>query len=192
MLMTTDLGQAQFSGMISTMTSAKSIDNCLLKAHFNATHYVHYNTGATAALLEGEKVTGGTSGATARIAEIYVINGTAGSGDVGILLLRDISGTFAAETLTGSSSTGTCAIVQAPIEMISYAPPKTMLITVETASVNITMDGTIPTATAGTNLGHTIASGQSMIIYGIDNIRKFKSINSVDSSGSIIKFTLYF
>jgi hypothetical protein len=46
-----------------------------------------------------------------------------------------------------------------------FTTPKTMLLTVETASINFTMDTTTPTVTAGTNLGHTLVSGQSMLIY---------------------------
>jgi len=38
---------------------------------------------------------------------------------------------------------------------------KTMLITVETASINLTLDGTTPTVTAGTNLCHALDAGQS-------------------------------
>jgi len=191
MIMTTDLGVAQFSGTILTMTDYKSIDSSLYKVPGRATHWVPYSTGGTAAIVNGEKLTGGTSTHTCRLEKVIATNGTPGSGDSGIILVRDISGVFQAETLTGTS-TGTVVIAQALIPIKSWNPPKTMLITVETASVNITMDGAIPTHTGGTNSGITLTSGQSLLIYGVNNIANFKVIDSVDSSGAIVKYVINF
>ena len=70
-------------------------------------------------------------------------------------------------------------------------PPKAALITVETAAINFTLDGTLPTATSGTNYGHKMDAGQSYVIRGYKNIRKFKCINAVASNGAIVKYTLF-
>jgi hypothetical protein len=191
MIITNDIGQTQFSGILKTMTSSKSIDSSLLNVPGRATHWVSYNTGGTAALVNGEKLTGGTSTATCILEKIIVENGTAGSGDDGIIFIRDIYGTLQAETLTGVS-TGTVAISQAPIAIKFWGVPKSLLITVETASINFCMDGTTPTATAGTNLGHTLTSGQSLLIYGIESIKNLKIINSVNASGAIVKYSINF
>ena len=64
------------------------------------------------------------------------------------------------------------------------------LITVEIAPINFTMDGSTPTVTAGTNLGHQLAAGQSYVISGENNVRNFQCINAVASSGAIVKFSM--
>jgi hypothetical protein len=191
MITLTDVGQAQFSGTLTTLTSAKSIDKALYKVPGRATHWISYHTGGTAAIVNGEKLTGGTSNHICRLEKIIASNGTPGSGDSGIILVRDISGVFQAETLTGTS-TGTVVIEQSIIPIRSWNPPKTMLITVETASVNILMNGLTPTHTSGTNLGMTLTSGQSMLIYGVENIANFKVIDSSDGSGAIVKYSINF
>jgi hypothetical protein len=191
MIVSNDYGQAQFSGTLTTMTAAKSINAALLNIPGRATHWVAYNTGATAAIVDNEILTGGTSSHTCRLEKKVLDNGTAGAGDSGILFIRDQSALLHAETLTGTS-TGTVVIAQVPIVISSYTQPKSLLISVETASVNVCFDGTTPTATAGTNLGHTLTAGQTLLITGIDSIRNFKVINAVNGSGSIVKYSLYF
>jgi hypothetical protein len=69
---------------------------------------------------------------------------------------------------------------------------KAALVTVETASINFTIDGTTPTYTAGTNVGHTLVAGQSMLILGHRNIMNFLAIDAVDETHAIMKVTYYF
>jgi hypothetical protein len=64
------------------------------------------------------------------------------------------------------------------------------LITCETAAINFTMDGTTPTATAGTNIGHQLGAGQSYVISGGNNVRKFRCINAVAGSGAVVKASM--
>lgn len=188
-------GKVLFEGLWSAMTAAKSFSPYLLSPPKDATHWVRYTTGGTAALVRGETLTGGTSDETATLVAQAVEVGTAGSSDTGILFLSNVSGAFTAtgETLTGTS-TGTVAIAQAPIAIPRPIPPhpKALLITVETAPVHVTLSGTTPTATAGTNHGTTLTAGQSWVIRGIDNIRNFKVINETNANNALLKYALYF
>lgn len=189
------VGECVLSGIWTTITASRGFDASILNPPRDATHYIRYTTGATAALQVGELLTGGTSTKTAYLLAQAVENGTAGSGDSGILFLRltsDASAyTAAGETFTGGVSTGTVATAQQPIPLMKYSTPKGALITVETAAINFTIDGTKPTATAGTNFGCQIGSGQSYVIAGWNNIRNFKCINSVNASGAIVKYQLF-
>lgn len=189
-------GTAVLDGLWSAMTTVKSFDSDLLSIPKDATHWVRYTTGGTAALTLGETLTGGTSAKTAVLVAQAVEVGTAGSSDTGIIFLKSVSGAMTAtgETLTGGTSSGTVAIAQAPIalEKGRYQHPKTLLITVETASVHVTITGTTPTATAGTNHGITLTSGMSWVVRGINNIRNFKCINETNANGALLKYVLYY
>jgi hypothetical protein len=75
---------------------------------------------------------------------------------------------------------------------IGGVPMRAALITVETADIRFTLDGTTPTITAGTAVGHLAASGQSYVVRGYDNIRNFKCINAVAGSGAVVKCTFFY
>jgi hypothetical protein len=186
-------GSPGISGTWTGITASKSFDPLLTTLPLDATHYVRYSTGGTAALKVGELLTGGTSTKTCRLVAQAVEVGTAGSSDVGILFINAKSGTFQGETLTGGSSTGTVVIAQDFLPLIMPgASPKTCLLSVESASLNISLDGTLPTVAAGTNNGHVVVANGSYVIRGIIGIKNFKCINSVASSGTILKYTLFY
>ena len=71
-------------------------------------------------------------------------------------------------------------------------PMKAALITVETADIRFTLDGTTPTTTATTAVGHVMTSGQNYVIRGWDNIRKFQCVNAVDASGAVVKCSFFY
>ena len=185
-------GEAQFDGVWTTITAAKGFDSALLDIPKEATHWVRYTTGATAALRLNEVLTGGTSHSTCRLVGKATETGTAGSSDTGILLVNSVVGTFQAETLTGTVSTGTVAIIQDLIPLITSVQPKAALITVKTAAIQFTLSGVTPTVTGGTNHGHQMDAGQSYVIRGYSNIRKFRCINAVASNGAIVEYSLLF
>ena len=71
-------------------------------------HTLDFTTGNLAALVEGETITGGTSGATATIERVGMQAGAWDGSGVGYLVLSGITGTFSAsETITGGTSGGT-------------------------------------------------------------------------------------
>lgn len=76
---------------------------------------------------------------------------------------------------------------------IGAARAKAVLISVETADIRFTMNGTTPviTATSG-GTGHLLASGQSFIVDGYTSVRNFKCINAVADSGAIVRCSFYY
>ena len=75
---------------------------------------------------------------------------------------------------------------------LNYMPMKAALITVETADIRFTMDGTTPTTTATTAVGHLMVSGQSYVVRGWENIRNFRCINAVASSGAVVRASYFY
>ena len=69
---------------------------------------------------------------------------------------------------------------------------KAALITVETADIRFTLDGTTPTTTATTAIGHLLTNGNNLMIRGWMNIRNFKCINAVNASGATVKCTFLY
>lgn len=66
------------------------------------------------------------------------------------------------------------------------------LITVEDNSMHFTIDGTTPTAHAGTDVGHQMDAGQSYVIRGIISLKNFLCIDRVSGSTSKVKVTVLF
>ena len=65
-------------------------------------------------------------------------------------------------------------------------------VTIETADIRYTLDGTTPTLTAGTGAGHLATYGSILEIVGHMNIINFKCINAADGSGAVLKVTYFF
>lgn len=183
-------GTAVFNGTWTAITAARGFNTNLLKIPEAATHFVRYNTGAVLALVVGETLTGGTSNETCTLIAQAVENGVAAAGDSGILFVADVSGAFEAETLTGDA-TGTVVITQDFIPLItSEAKPKSALIVVETAPLNVAVGGTLATTVATTDDGITMAEGTSRVLRGYQDIASFKAINAVNANGSVMKYEL--
>lgn len=69
---------------------------------------------------------------------------------------------------------------------------KEVLITVESADVRWTCDGSTPTVTAGTGVGHLASAGDAILLTGFENIAKFRLINAVASNGARVNVTYFF
>ena len=69
---------------------------------------------------------------------------------------------------------------------------RSILISVETADIRFTIDGTTPTTTATYAVGHLLPVGASYEINGEQNVANFKCINAVGSSGAVVKCTYFF
>lgn len=106
---------------------------------------------------------------------------------------------YAHEKITGmTSSTGLTAAnykqnlnasVNAPYDKNRYADE--VFISVETADIRATFDGTTPTVTAGTALGHLFSAGSTITLVGMDAISKFRAINAVDANGASLRVTYW-
>jgi len=66
------------------------------------------------------------------------------------------------------------------------------LISVETADVRFTIDGTTPTVTSGTGAGHLLVAGMFYELTGENNVSNFRCINAVANSGAKLKCTYLF
>ena len=69
---------------------------------------------------------------------------------------------------------------------------KAVFFSVEVGSVNFTLDGSIPTVAAGTNVGHNAAVGSWYFFDFLSTSGTIIFINAVDSSGATVKYTVFF
>jgi hypothetical protein len=70
--------------------------------------------------------------------------------------------------------------------------PRAALISVETAAVRCTFDGTAAAVTGASQTGHLLNSGDSYVIRGETNITQTRCINAVASNGAVIMVTYYY
>jgi hypothetical protein len=68
---------------------------------------------------------------------------------------------------------------------------KAARVSVETASIVYTIDGTTPTITAAGSYGHIVAAGATVDILGENNIRNFKCIDAAGGSTAVVRFTMF-
>jgi len=187
-------GTCVFVGKWSAITASKGFDAKLLSISPEATHFVRYTTGTDFALAYGEAITGASASAVV-VAQVIESGAIADDTAAGILFLKTVSGTFTAETITGGTSAGTVAIIQAPTVLSPHASnpsPKALLIVVETASLLCTLGGTLAATTATQDYGVIMSAGQSRVIRGIQNIKTFQAINAVNANGAVLKWELYY
>lgn len=98
------------------------------------------------------------------------------------------------ETLTpGDTATGiTAAIIKPTSDSFSGIYAIGALITVESNTINFCIDGSTPSAAAGTNLGHKMDAGQSYYVEDQRGVANFKCIDRVSGSASKVKVTTFF
>jgi len=95
------------------------------------------------------------------------------------------------ETITPSASTGITAGLILPTSGNYQFNAVAALITVENYAINFTLDGTAPTAAAGTNVGHVLYVGDSFLIRGAVAVNNFRCIDRVAGSASSVKITVF-
>ena len=69
---------------------------------------------------------------------------------------------------------------------------RSVLMSIETGDIRFTIDGTTPTTTATTAVGHLLTAGMFYELAGENNISNFRCINAVASSGAVVKCTYLF
>jgi len=154
---------------------------------------VHYNSGGTYVMKVGDVVTGATSAATARVTARVLESGTDGAGSaVGWLYLENVSGTFEAENLNVGANANVATIATDVIRISRALQAKAMFVTCEGATVHFSVDGSTPTAAAGTNLGQSLTAGSSLTFETIRAIRNFKVIDRVSGSAGTVKVVCFF
>ena len=103
-----------------------------------------------------------------------------------------VAGGFETIGTTTSSIGFTAATITPTTGNFAGLLAKAAVISVETADIRFTIDGTVPTVTSGTGAGHLLENGSSFIIYGEKNVANFRCINAVGSSGAKVKCTYLF
>lgn len=88
----------------------------------------------------------------------------------------------------GDTATG----ITAGLLTSSGVQAKEAYITVEDQAIHFTVDGTTPTQTGGTDVGHVLAAGNSISIFGYNNIANFKCIDQTSGNVSKVKVTLFY
>jgi hypothetical protein len=99
-----------------------------------------------------------------------------------------LSGTSAA---AGAVSFDDIALYEI-VEPENHRQVKRAVITVDTAAINFCVDGSTPTITSGTHQGHLLNVGDILTLNDITEIKMFRCINAVASSGSVVKVTYSF
>ena len=96
------------------------------------------------------------------------------------------------ETLATTVAIGFTSTYHDLVKGSNSFPIRAALITVETADIRFTLDGTTPTVTSGTAAGHIMSGGQSYVVRGYENCKNFRCINAVGSSGAGVKCTFFY
>jgi hypothetical protein len=110
------------------------------------------------------------------------------------MIVTDILGDAGApESISpGDTSTGITATIYRQTIHGAEKLATGALITAEDETMNITFDGTDPTALAGTNVGHAFSAGESYVLRGINNVKNFRCIDRVSAVTGTIKVTPFF
>jgi len=189
-------GEAGIEGKWITMTAARSLNTVcgpLLHLPAEATHWVHYTSGSSS--LDQKWIWGATTTTVkAFVLAQTVENGTLGGGDAeGTLLLNQLSGDLTGENVKLLGGSDDATIGENPVLLrFPGCQARAMYITVEVATLQVSISGAIPTVTSGTNIGFNLAAAQNMTLRGISMLKAFKAINAVNASGSIMKYALLY
>lgn len=154
-------------------------------ARYDFTYTVSSPTGATVAVeISTAFAAVATSLTNLTTAGTYTVRFTAATIPGAFVL----SGTSAATAQTILDDLSLLEIVESG----EGRPVKRAVLTVETAAINFTTDGSTPTVTSGTHQGHLLNVGDVLTLNDITEITKFRCINAVASNGAVIKVTYSF
>ena len=98
------------------------------------------------------------------------------------------------EKLTpGDTPVGITAVIRHPATgLFPGAEAIATLITIEDNTVTVAFDGSTPTNAAGTNLGHRLNAGDSIVLRGPNTIKNFKVVDTVSGSAGVAKISCFF
>lgn len=86
------------------------------------------------------------------------------------------------ETVTVDNTGGGKGFTASVITPTSGRPAQRAFLTLETASIRFTYDGTAPTTT----VGHLMNAGDVLVIEGIANVSAFRAIRTGSTSGALV------
>jgi len=158
-----------------------------------------YTSGGTVVMKVGDTIVGATSAATGVIVDRTITAGTDGGGDaVGVLTIKCLVGTFASENLRVEGTADVATIAANAVPFAQSSSPflgkycKACLVSGVANDMNVTMDGTLPSAAAGQDVGVVIGDRQSYVMRDIEEIINFRCIDRVSLSAGKMKVICYF
>lgn len=178
---------------ITPGNTATGLDSDTIKPP--GTRSLRFTSGGTAPIVVGNLITGATSGATATVMGIVVETGTwAGGNAAGVLYVSDQNGTFQSENLNteNQSNIATIAGDSVNISFSQNRAAQLALVTCEDADAMFAIDGSTPTQSGGTSVGHKLPADQSVVLETPNEIRNFKVIDHTAGGACTIKVTCYF
>jgi len=188
---TGDFALAANTAVYTDSTNAGTLDQAVTAlartGRSGATYEFTYTT-STASLVGTATITTAFAASAVSLSGL----GTAGTYKVRFVA-ANIPGAF---SISVASSSG--AVTFDALSLVELVEPqdvmqvKRAVITVETAAINFCVDGTTPTITSGTYGGHMLNVGDVLTLNDISEIRKFRCINAVASSGAVVKVTYSF
>ena len=150
---------------------------------------VPFTSGGTATPVVGNRLTGETTTtASAKIEAIVLESGTFGAGTAAgwLYLTMDSAVEFVAENLL-LAGVDVCSIPIAPIVIPTGLTAIGAMIVCESNDVNFTVDGSNPTAAAGTNQGFKLGTDANIVLRDPTEVIRFKCIDRVSGSAGIVK-----
>lgn len=109
-----------------------------------------------------------------------------------VFIIEGVADQFETITATTSSVGFTASKILPTTGDFVGKQARAALISVETADIRFTIDGTTPTVTSGNGAGHLLTPGMFYELAGENNVSNFRCINAVGSSGAKIKCTYLF
>jgi hypothetical protein len=103
-----------------------------------------------------------------------------------------MQGAMGQETLAPTSSTGITAAIRKPTSgAFQDLEARGAKMVVEGGEINYTINGTAPTALAGTNVGFRADIGDVIELYDADQVRNFRCIERVAGNGAKVKVATF-
>jgi hypothetical protein len=94
---------------------------------------------------------------------------------------------YAHEKIT--TLTASTGLTAATYDVLGALHPEEALITVETGAIRYTYDGTTPTTSLTSAVGHVCQANDSIQLLGYQNITRFRAINETAGSGAELRVT---
>jgi hypothetical protein len=175
--------------------TATGISACTYK--ISGDYAVRFSSGGTTATTVGTLITGATTTtASAVVTAVVLETGTFGAGTAaGVLYYDSLVGTFTSTEnwiVPGGSDDGTFVGPHISLKDYPVLNAKAALISCKNYTAHFTVNGSAPTAAAGTNIGLPITANGTVMLRDPNAIRNVKFIDAVSGSASVIYVTCFF
>lgn len=130
---------------------------------------IPFSGGGTTEIVIGDKITGATSGATARVVKVLEYSGTWAGGDAaGFFVVRDVTGTFSSENVKVGSGTDDATVTAAVNHTLSVIDSGSGATDIAATTGNDALSqytGAEGSASLGFTIGSGIAEEAKLLYY---------------------------